>query len=115
MPWQVPVRCTYEPWLKCFKADITIRQGQHFKFTIDEGQHLLTSDRYPVLTDSSGNQVNVFIPKQIRRHAGPQVSSKKRGMQTERRHLAQRRAEKLKASAFDYSWHGPAISTASNN
>ena len=67
-PWQVYIPCKYDPYLKCFKAEIVIRIGQSFKFIINQGQNYLVSDRYPCKIDPEGNINNIFIPSQIRRH-----------------------------------------------
>lgn len=71
-PWNVHVPCIYDPYNKCFKADIMIRTGQQFKFVV-YGKHVesayFISERYPFCIDDDGNINNVFIPKQIIRGA----------------------------------------------
>ena len=101
--------------MKCFKADLMIRSGQQFKFTVDYGKHYMVSDRYPQLKDCLGNLCNLYVPKQIYRRTGKEnIKPGKGQMKSKRRDLAQRRAEKLKVSPFDYSRQAVQLSHCSN-
>ena len=37
-PWQRKIPCTYDQQFECFKVDVEIRQGQKFKFIIENGK-----------------------------------------------------------------------------
>lgn len=65
-PWSERIRCRYDPKLQCFKADITIKEGQQFKFVVDEGRKYLVSARYTIHADHQGNENNEYRPKQLR-------------------------------------------------
>lgn len=65
VPWKVRVPCQYDPFFKCFKATVSIKKGQSFKFVINGGQRYEISVRYQRIFDAHGNENNVYDPKQI--------------------------------------------------
>lgn len=65
-PWAERVPCRYDREARCFKADITIKQGHQFKFVVDNGRKYIVSARYAVNRDHHGNENNCFIPKELR-------------------------------------------------
>lgn len=65
--WADKMPCLYDKYFKCYKADkIRIMIGHQFKFIVDCGAKFITSLRYPVLKDSSGNTNNYYDPKRQR-------------------------------------------------
>ena len=59
--WTKTVQCHYSPFWECFCATILLRQGDEFKFIINEGNQYLTSERYFKKKDKEGNINNVYI------------------------------------------------------
>ena len=43
-PSEVSIPCVYDPYFKCFKADIVIKMGQTFRFHLDNGKYIVLSD-----------------------------------------------------------------------
>lgn len=68
-PWQRRVPCKYDHQHNCFKVDVQIRIGHLFKFVVDDGRDYVVSQRYPIRTDNSGNQNNVYEPGQIQKQS----------------------------------------------
>lgn len=66
-PWAEKIPCVYDPYFKCFKTRtaVPIKQGQVFKFIIDEGKMYVTSNRYATQRDNAGLENNVYDPKRI--------------------------------------------------
>ena len=64
-PWQIKVPCTYDNFFGCFKANVTIKEGQNFKFVINSGKHFEVSSRYRRVFDTNGNENNMYEPKSI--------------------------------------------------
>lgn len=63
-PWNHKVKCVYDRFFKCFKADrVRIMVGHQFKFIANDGQSYLVSNRYGVIRDSSGNANNFYDPR----------------------------------------------------
>jgi hypothetical protein len=64
--WQEKKDCVYDPFFKCFKAEVKIKIGDQFKFILDDGKRYVISARYPSFKDPQGNFNNIFDPSKIR-------------------------------------------------
>lgn len=73
-PWNEKIRCVWDERFKCFKADIKIKVGQHFKFIVDNGRRYIPSSRYPLSKD--GNQNNVYDPNGVKWSRNERKSNK---------------------------------------
>jgi hypothetical protein len=64
-PWSELIPCRYDQQTRCFKADVTIRVGDQFKFVVDNGRRYLVSSRYAISRDEHGNENNKYMPKEM--------------------------------------------------
>lgn len=60
------IPCRYDQRARCFKADVTIRIGDQFKFVVENGRRYLVSSRYTISRDEHGNENNKYLPKEMR-------------------------------------------------
>ena len=67
VPWSEQIACIWDEKGSYFKVEVDIREGDKFKFVVNDGERYVVSSRYPKEYDNTNqHQIsNAYYPNQI--------------------------------------------------